>query len=72
MKLPRSLTVRAGLAAGAGLLLEVISRVLDRLDLVSDATGDVLRYAGQGAVALALPVVVYGFRRALGVDKGQK
>lgn len=68
MKLPRSLTVRAGLAAGAGLLLEVISRVLDRLDLVSDATGDVLRLSGQGIVALALPVLVYGMRRALGVE----
>lgn len=68
MKLPRSLTVRAGLAAGAGLLLEVISRVLDRLDLVSDATGDVLRLSGQGIVALALPVLVYGLRRALGAE----
>lgn len=68
MKLPRSLTVRAGLAAGAGLLLEVISRVLDRLDLVSDATGDVLRLSGQGIVALALPVLVYGMRRALGAE----
>lgn len=72
MKLPRSLTVRAALVVGAGLLLEVVSRVLDRLDLVSDATGDVLRYAGQGAVAFALPVMVYGFRRALGVGEGQK
>ena len=68
MKLPRSLTVRAALVVGAGLLLEVISRVLDRLDLVSDATGDVLRLSGQGIVALALPVLVYGMRRALGAE----
>lgn len=69
MKLPRSLTVRAGLAAGAGLLLEVVARVLDRWDLVSDATADVLRYSGQGVVAVALPVAIYGIRRALGVGE---
>lgn len=62
----RSLTVRAGMVLGAGLALEVLSRVLDRLDLVADSTTDVLRYGGQGVVALAVPAVLYGLRRALG------
>lgn len=66
----RSLTVQAGVAAGVGLLLEVTSRVLDHWDLVADSTTDVLRLSGQGLVALAVPALVYGLRRALGAGNG--
>ncbi len=69
MKPPRSLTIRAGMVVGLGLATEVLSRVLDRWDLVADTTADVLRYSGQGLVALAVPVVLIGIRRALGESK---
>ena len=68
-RLHRTLTVQAGAALGLGLALEVLSRVLDRWDLVADVTSDVMRYGGQGIAAVAVPALAVGIRRALGGGK---
>ncbi len=69
LKLPKSLTVRAGLAAGGAVLAEAATRGLDRLDLISDRTADLIVYAANGVLGFAIAAFVFGLRRAIGASQ---
>ena len=69
LRAPRSLTVRAGLAAGGALLTEAVTRGLDRLDLIADVTADLVVYTAQGVLAVSVVALAAGIRRAIGASK---
>ncbi len=65
-----SRTVQSGYVAATGLLLEGLGRALDKYNLVADATGDMLRYSGQGLFAMAVPLALIGIRKHIGEAPG--
>lgn len=69
--LKKSITVRAGAVAAVGLLCEIAGRALGRFDVVSADTASLLRYSGESVFALAMGVMVYGLRRALGGNESK-